>query len=581
MKWALDVEQEQDDGTASMRMIPLLSLIGIAIGLSFLPPADVRAQKTQHQHYGENKGMTEPGPDGSLAPRLQNLGKHTFPVTTQSEKAQLFINQGLNLAYGFNHAEAGRAFREAARLDPDCAMAFWGQALVLGPNINAPMDPKDEPRAHELVQKAASLKSKVSPREQAYINAVTKRYTGNPDDRAANDKAYADAMRQVHEQFPDDPDAAALFAESMMDLRPWDYWMRDGQPYPGTEEIQTTLQAVIDRNPYHPGAVHFWIHLMEPITPGRAEAAADRLRGLVPGAGHLVHMPSHVYVRVGRYSDAVQANLRASKADEDYITQCRIQGFYPVSYYPHNIHFLWFAQTMLGQSGPAIQSARKVASKLTPEILKGAPLLQFFAAVPYEALVRFGKWDEILQEPAPGYDGPLVVGFWHFARGMASSAKKDFDNASAELDKIRTLANDPEVAKTILWSPNSVGQLLSISIAVLEGDMAARQGDYARAVPSLDRAVRLEDGLAYIEPPDWGLPTRHMLGAVLLEAGRADEAETVYWDDLRRNPESGWALFGLMQALRAQKKDDAAAAIQARWKKAWPNPDFTVTSTRP
>jgi tetratricopeptide (TPR) repeat protein len=541
----------------------------------------VAADNTQHQHYAENEQMNNPGADGSLAPRLQNLGQHTFPVTTKSERARLFINQGLNLAYGFNHAEAGRAFREAARLDPDCAMALWGQALVLGPNINAPMNAKDEPRAHSIVEKAVALKSKASRREQAYIDALTKRYTGKADDRAANDKAYADAMRKVHKQFPDDLDAAALFAESMMDLRPWDYWTRDGHPHPGTEEIEATLQAVLNRNPNHPGAVHFWIHLMEPIHPERAEAAADRLRNLVPGAGHLVHMPSHIYVRVGRYSDARQANLRATKADEDYITQCRIQGFYPVSYYPHNIHFLWFAETMMGQSGPAIQNARKVASKLTPEILTEAPFLQFFAAVPYQALVRFGKWDEILKEPPPGYDGPLVVGLWHFARGMAFSAKKDFDNASAELGEVRKLANDPEVAKMILWSPNAVGQLLDIGAAVLEGDMAARQGHYHRAVAFLDEAVRLEDGLAYIEPPDWGLPTRHMLGAVLLEAGRPQEAETVYWEDLRRNPDNGWALFGLTQSLRAQKKDTALAAVEKRLQRAWPDTDLRLTSTRP
>jgi tetratricopeptide (TPR) repeat protein len=557
------------------------SLLSLALAFGLIPTANVRAEKTQHQHYAESEGLRTPGPDGSLAPRLQNLGRHTFPVSTKSERAQLFINQGLNLAYGFNHAEAGRAFREAARLDPDCAMAFWGQALVLGPNINAPMDANDEPRAHELLQKAVSLKANASAREQAYINALAKRYTGKADDRAANDKAYADAMRQVHEQFPDDLDAAALFAESLMDLRPWDYWTRDGRPYPGTEEIEKSLQSVLDRNPNHPGAVHFWIHLMEPVMPERAEAAADRLRTLVPGAGHLVHMPSHIYVRVGRYRDAVQANVRATGADEDYITECRIQGFYPVSYYPHNIHFLWFAETMLGRSAPAIQDARKVASKLPPDALKEAPLLQFFAAVPYQALVRFGKWDEILKEPSPAFDGPLVMGLWHFARGMAFSAKGDFDKAATELDAVRKLASNPEVAKTILWSPNSVGKILNISVAVLEGDMAARKGDYDHAVASLSKAVRLEDGLAYIEPPDWGLPTRHVLGAVLLEAGRAEEAETVYWEDLRRNPESGWALLGLTQSLRAQKKDEALAAIEKRFKRAWPDADVTLTATRP
>jgi tetratricopeptide (TPR) repeat protein len=451
---------------------------------------------------------------------------------------------------------------------------------VLGPNINAPMAEKDEPRAHQLVQQAAALKSKASPREQAYIDALAKRYTGNAGDRAANDKAYADAMRKVHERFPDDLDAAALFAEAMMDLRPWDYWTPDGQPNPGTPEIETTLQSVLARNSNHPGAVHYWIHLMEPVHPDRAEAAADRLGDLVPGAGHLVHMPSHIYVRVGRYADAVSANITATKADEDYITQCRIQGFYPVSYYPHNIHFLWFAETMLGHSQSAVQNARKVASKLTPEVLQESPLLQFFVAVPYQALVRFGRWDEILEEPRPAYNGPLVVGLWHFARGMAYSAKKDDSHASVELDEVRKLASDPETAKIVLWSPNPVGKLLDIAGAVLEGDIAARQGNYTRAVALLDKAVRLEDGLAYIEPPDWGLPTRHVLGAVLLEAGRPDEAETVYWENLRRDPENGWALYGLMQSMRAQKKDEAAAAIEKRFKKAWPDADFTLTSTR-
>jgi tetratricopeptide (TPR) repeat protein len=563
-----------------MRKASLGVLVAVAGGLAALARAGVAAEKTQHQHYAESEATFKPGPDGSLAPRLQNLGKHVFPVTTKSAQAQLFVNQGLNLAYGFNHAESGRAFREAVRLDPDCAMAYWGQALVLGPNINAPMAEKDEPRAHQLVQQAAALKSKASPREQAYIDALAKRYTGNAGDRTANDKAYADAMRKVHERFPDDLDAAALFAEAMMDLRPWDYWTPDAQPNPGTPEIETTLQSVLARNSNHPGAVHYWIHLMEPVHPDRAEAAADRLGDLVPGAGHLVHMPSHIYVRVGRYADAVSANITATKADEDYITQCRIQGFYPVSYYPHNIHFLWFAETMLGHSQSAVQNARKVASKLTPEVLQESPLLQFFVAVPYQALVRFGRWDEILEEPRPAYNGPLVVGLWHFARGMAYSAKKDDGHASVELDEVRKLASDPETAKIVLWSPNPVGKLLDIAGAVLEGDIAARQGNYTRAVALLDKAVRLEDGLAYIEPPDWGLPTRHVLGAVLLEAGRPDEAETVYWENLRRDPENGWALYGLMQSMRAQKKDEAAAAIEKRFKKAWPDADFTLTSTR-
>ncbi|MDD5205165.1 MAG: hypothetical protein PHS17_07075 [Desulfobacterales bacterium] len=556
--------------------------VTVMVGAMILSrPASGMAEQTTHQHYAGTEEINSPAPDGSLAPRLQNLGKHTFPVTVKSGRAQLFINQGLNLAYGFNHAEAGRAFREAARLDPECAMAYWGQALVLGPNINAPMDPKNEPAAYELSRKALLLKSKATPREQAYIDALAERYSGKPEDRAKRDRAYADAMRKLHRQFPEDLDAAALFAESMMDLRPWGYWMRDGLPHPGTDEIVAALQSVMERNPDHPGALHFWIHLMEPTNnPKSAEVAADRLLQLVPGAGHLVHMPSHIYVRIGRFADAVRSNTLAIRSDEDYITQCRIQGFYPVSYYPHNVHFLWFAETMLGHSRPALAAALKVVEKITPEVLREAPMLQFFAAVPYHAMVRFGKWDEILKESRPGYEEPLIVGLWHFARGMAFSAKRQFDEALTELESLRKLAQDPAVAKIALWTPNPVGTILSIGLAVLEGDVAGRQGDYDRAIAHLDLGTRLEDGLTYIEPPDWGIPVRHVLGATLLEAGRPAEAETVYWEDLRRSPENGWALFGLAQALRAQGKNEQAEVIEQRFRRAWPDPDVQLEATR-
>lgn len=564
-----------------MKAIRVFLAVWVLTGLVWAGAPKSVAEETSHQHYSKAEQYDQPGPDGSLAPRLLNLGKHAFPVTTKSGNAQLFVNQGINLAYGFNHAEAGRAFREAARLDPDCAMAYWGEALVLGPNINAPMNPEHEADAYRLAQKALALKAKVSEREQAYIEALAQRYSGRAEDRAKRDRAYADAMRTLHQQFPDDLDAAALFAESMMDLHPWNYWTVDGQPRAGTEETMKVLQSVMARNPDHPGALHLWIHVMEATrNPERAEAAADRLLHLAPAAGHLVHMPSHIYVRVGRYADAAGSNELAVRSDEDYITQCRVQGFYPVSYYPHNIHFLWFAETMRGRSGPAIEAARNTASKLTPAVLRDAPGLQFFAAVPQQSLVRFGRWEEILREPRPGYDGPLVVGLWHFARGMAYSAKQQPDKAKAELDSLRKLATDPEVGKITLWTPNSVSKILSIGVAVLEGDLAARKGDYDRAVAFLDQGVRLEDGLAYFEPPDWGFPVRHVLGAVLLEAGRPGEAETVYWEDLRRNPENGWALFGLGQALRAQGKNEQAIVIEERFQRAWADADIKLAATR-
>src|SRR5216684_3142776 len=365
-----------------------LLLLACALAVSVSLP--VRAQTPNHTHYEKSVDYDKPSPSGAIAPRLQNLGAHTFPVTTKSQRAQLFFNQGINLSYGFNHAEAGRAFREAARLDPDCAMAYWGQALVLGPNINAPMSPEDEPKAHAL-----ALRAQASPRERAYIDAVAQRYSGKSDDRPVRDRAYADAMRAVSRKYPSDLDATAFFAEALMDLRPWNYWAPDGSPYPETPEIVAALESVLGRKPDHPGATHYYIHVMESTkSPERAEAAADRLLKLMPGAGHMVHMPSHIYQRLGRYADASAANEKAILADEDYLAQCQAQGIYPMGYYPHNIHFLWSAATMEGRSGLAIESARKVASKVADPMLDQIPLLAGFRVVPYFALTRFGHWNE-------------------------------------------------------------------------------------------------------------------------------------------------------------------------------------------
>jgi tetratricopeptide (TPR) repeat protein len=552
-------------------------ILGLALGAG---PALAQAPAPSHAHYATSGPVDKPAPSGALAPRLQNLGDHTFPVTTKSERAQLFINQGLNLTYGFNHPEAGRAFREAARLDPDCAMAYWGQALVLGPNINAPMDAAAEPKAYELAQKAVALKAKVSPREQAYIDALAQRYSGKTEDRTERDRAYADAMRELHKWYPDDLDAATLFAESLMDLRPWNYWTRDYRPYPETEEIVATLEQVLQRNPNHPGANHYYIHTMELPHPERAESAADRLKGLMPGAGHMVHMPAHIYQRVGRYADASAANERAILADEDYIAQCRAQGLYPLTYYPHNIHFLWNAATMEGRSRVAIESARKIAAQIPSEALASTPILQGFLVVPYYALTRFGKWEETLREPQPAYNSPFVNGIWHYARGMAYAGLGQFDRAAAELQELRAIAQSPELAAQATWSTNSAPAVLSVAVEALAGELAARQERYDEAIAHLDRAVRLEDSLDYVEPPDWHYPMRHSLAAVLLQAGRPAEAEVVYWEDLRRNPENGWALFGLMESLRAQGKKDQAAVIEKRFRKAWARADVTLTSSR-
>ena len=531
-----------------------------------------------HVHYTEPP-VQKASPTGALAPRLQNLGPHTFPVSTSSREAQRFMNQGLNLAYAFNHAEAKRAFAEAARLDPSLAMAWWGQALVLGPNINAPMDPKDEPQAFDLIRKAASLKARASARERAYIDALAARYTGRAEDRRTNDQAYAAAMRKVAQRFPRDLDAATLYVESMMDLRPWGYWQRDGTPHEGTLEIVGIAERVIARNPKHPGALHLYLHLMEAVAPERAEKAADLLQPLMPAAGHMVHMPGHIYQRVGRYADAIRSNQLAVAADEDYIAQCRAQGLYPMAYYPHNIHFLWFSATFDGQSRLAIDSARQLAAKIDDATLKELPLTAGFRMVPYYALTRFGRWDEMLKEPEPPQHNAVLRAMWHYARGLAFVAKADVAAADGELAKLKALSADASM-KEALFSPNTAGAIVAPAVEVLAGEIAAARGNYDAALAHLDRAVRLEDSLVYTEPSEFHYPPRHALGAVLLEAGRAPEAETVYWEDLRRNRENGWALFGLWQALKAQGRNDDALLIEDRIRVAWARADVKLPASR-
>jgi tetratricopeptide (TPR) repeat protein len=527
---------------------------------------------------------SQSGVADDAAPKLLNLGSHTFPVSTRNKTVQRYMNQGLNLSYAFNHAEAGRAFREAARLDPSLAMAYWGQALVLGPNINAPMEAKNEAPALEFVRKAASLAASASPRERSLISALEKRYTGNAEQRKANDKAYRNAMRDVHQRFPNDADIAILYVESMMDTSPWGYWMRDGYPREGTAEIVALTEDVLRRNPKHPGATHMYIHLLEPTsTPERAEKAADTLLTLMPDAGHVIHMPSHIYLRVGRYDDAIKSNQRAIAADERYLAQQRAQGhghgFYSMAYYPHNIHFLWAAATADGQSRLAIESARRSASMIDDAVLKEMPMIAVFRVVPYWALARFGKWEEILQEPAPPAGNAFLKGGWHYVRGLAFAAKRQIPQAEQELKALREIMNNESLDWTLL-SPNTARGVLSIGPEVLAGEIAAARGQFDSAIAHLDRAVRLEDALAYTEPPEWQAPARLTLGAILLEAGHPSEAETVYWEDLRRNRNNGWALYGLLQALRAQGEDERAAQIEERFKKAWARADVKIGASR-
>jgi tetratricopeptide (TPR) repeat protein len=542
-------------------------------------PGATAPRKGSHQHYVHSALAHQAAPNGQLAPRLQNLGSHFFRVSTRHPGAQRFMDQGINLTYAFNHAEAGRSFREAARLDPDLAMAYWGQALVLGPNINAPMNPADEPTALEYAQAASARAARASARERALIDALRLRYTGDAAQRTANDRAYARAMRGVHEQFPDDLDIAMLYVESEMDVRPWRYWTPDGRPYERVAEIVALTEDVLRRHPKHPLALHLYIHLIEPTdSPERAERAADTLLTLMPAAGHLVHMPSHLYQRIGRYADAMRSNEMAVRADEDYIAQCRAQGLYPMAYYPHNIHFLWFAATADGQSRKAIEAARKVASKVDDAALQQMFMLAAFRVVPYWALTRFGQWEEMLKEPAPPPNA-FLRGAWRYGRGLAYAATGRPGAAEEELAALRRALDDPSLEQPLL-SPTSARSVLAIGPEILAGEIAAARGQFERAIAHLETAVRLEDALVYTEPSEWHYPPRLALGAVLLEAGRASEAETVYWADLRRNRDNGWALFGVMQALKAQGKVSDLSAVEARFRKVWARADVALPASR-
>ncbi len=531
-------------------------------------------------------GCTEKSNDDQarLAPLLEGMGDLHHPITTTSELAQRYFNQGLTLSYAFNHKEAERAFREAARLDPNCAMAYWGAALVLGPNINAAMDPAEAPNAYAALQKAQTLAAHASAKEQDFIAALAQRYVAEPAaDRSGHDQAYADAMRTVAQKYPDDPDAAALFAEALMDLHPWKYWERDGAPKPWTPEILQTLETQLARWPEHPGLNHFYIHAVEASpNPERALTHAERLQTLVPNAGHLVHMPAHIFLRAGRYHEAVLANERAIAADSNYLTQCHAQGMYPVAYVPHNHHFLSAAATFGGNSAQALMAAHHMAMQQDSALMRspGYGTLQHYTTIPLYAMVKFGKWEEILNTSAPASDLRYPNGVWHFARGMAYTRTQQLDPAAQELEKLALIAADSSLRMVTIWDINTTFDLLQIAYEMLAGELAAQHASYAEAIAHLQTAVRLEDNLTYDEPPPWYTPARHNLGAVLLEAQRAAEAEEIYCEDLQKYPENGWSLYGLHQSLSLQGKKAEAQAVQQRLERAWKHADVQLAASR-
>ncbi len=521
------------------------------------------------------------------APLFEGMGAYDRKISTSSDGANRYFNQGMVLTFGFNHAESIRSFRAAQRLDPSCAMCFWGEALATGPNINvtskgkAVMSDAERKSAFAAINRALALKDTATPLEQALIEAQAKRYNGDAATaRPPLDLAYAKAMGRVVAAHPEDDDAAAIYSEALMNTMPWDYWSADGTPKPETEKVIAALERTIARSPQHPLALHLYIHAVEASnSPGRAEEEADALANLVPGSGHLVHMPAHIYWRVGRYDDAATANVRAAAVDEEYIAACNAQGFYPAMYYPHNIHFLWAATSMAGQSQMAIDSARKVAANVRLEQIEQFPTVEFFKTIPLLTLTQFGKWSDILAESAPPENLDYSNAIWRYARGIAMANTGDINGAKAERVKLAAVKDSVQI-RFLDSADYPASVLLNIADDLLQGEIALRSGNPETAASHFERAVAKQDTLPYMEPPFWYYPTRQSLGQALLEAGRSAAAEAVYRKDLEDYPRNGWSMSGLATALERQGKMEEAKKAKAAFEIIWAKADVQINGSR-
>ncbi len=515
---------------------------------------------------------------------FDDLGDHRRAISTASPAAQRYFDQGLALGYGFNHEAAERSFREAARRDPGCAICWWGVALALGPNINAPMGPEAAGLAWAAAQRALSLAAGASPVERDLIEALAQRYSPDADspgspDRAALDLGFANAMREVQRRYPDDLDVATITAEALLDLSPWSYWVSASEPKETTREALALLEGVLARDPSHPGANHYLIHAYEEHHPERALPAAERLAALAPGSGHLVHMPSHIFWRVGRYADALEINRRAVAVDEATFAWCGRRGLYAVLYYPHNLHFVYAAAGAEGRGDLALVSARRLVAEIRDESLRAFPPAEEFVVMPAFALLRFGRYDALLGEPAPPPGRRYATGIWYYARGVAHARRGDAAAAEAELASLRAVGGEEALAR-LDFSNVPASRYLALAASHLAGEVAAARGETDRAVAALEEAIRIQDAMQYTEPPRWWLPLRQALGAVLVDAGRVEEAEAVYREDLRRVPRNGWSLFGLARSLEAQGRASEAAAARTGFRNAWARADVEIRSSR-
>jgi tetratricopeptide (TPR) repeat protein len=515
------------------------------------------------------KSRTNAVASATTVPLYDDLGSHHHTITASPE-AQKYFDQGLRLMYAFNHGEAIASFKEGARIDQSCGMCWWGVAMALGPNINLPMDPKAASDAWDAAQRALALAPKLTPVERDYIAALAQRYSAHaPDNRAPLDSAYAQAMGTVAAKHPDDTDAATLYAESLMILQPWNYWTVGGEPKGAIKEIVATLEGVIAKDPNHPGGCHYYIHAVEAsLEPEKALPCAERLAQLMPGAGHIVHMPAHIYMRVGRYDLAVEHNQHAVTQDLSFIGRRHPAGVYPLIYTTHNYHFLSAALAMQNKPDESIAAAREVPKQVPFAVMKQIPPLEYFSPVLYATLARFGRWDEILKEPAPPVDLPYTSGFYHYARGLAALGTRHLDAARAERKELAMI--EAAMPHDAMANLNSMKTLLDLALHHLDAELALAQGKRDAAIRALRQAIELEDGLTYDEPPAWYLPMRQVLGDAYLAAGRPKEAEAAFREDLKRNRENGWALRGLTTALEKQGKTTEAAEVAARLRKAWP-----------
>ncbi len=532
-----------------------------------------RPASAQEQHH-HAQGMPTTTDASADVPLYDNLGDLSHKVSTRSAAAQSYFNQGLRLTYAFNHDEAIASFTRATREDSTCAMCWWGIAYAMGPNINAPMDTAAYRPAYAAIRRAVALSPKASVAERDMIAAMALRYGPEPvASRASLDSAYARAMKGVAKKYPTDPEAQTLYAEALMDLTPWNYWDGRGtKPRPGTLETVATLERTIARTPNHAGACHFYIHIVEAsTTPQRALPCADRLAKLMPGAGHLVHMPSHIYMRTGRYDLVADHNHEAVAEDQSYLQDRKPTGFYKYTYYPHNWHMLWMGLIQLGRGAEAIRASRELVKVIPVDVVETVPPLQLYFPPPYWTLVRFGKYDEMLAEPAPKASLKYTGAMWRYSRGIALAAKGKTGEARAELDSVTAIA-----AATPAEAPagiNSQKSLLALAGRHLAGRLALAEGDTAAAIKAFEEAIPLEDGLLYDEPPAWYHPIRQELAGVHLAMGHGAVAEKLYREDLVHYPNNGWSLYGLARSLEAQKKTAEAAKVDAQYKKIWDKAD--------